>query len=152
MNLQPTAKINYARTTTGEWLAHCGACPVPEISNAFNRSGIDCHIINGLLGLNYTPEISLTDENTASRSEAVRAFKQIEEWVLAASVKSGLANARFGFLGNTYNGMLDMYSDFTMFQGQTGAHLEVLEMCDLNRMLETVTDQEVEAKKEEIAE
>lgn len=152
LNLQPTAKINYARTTTGEWLAHCGACPVPEMTNAFNRSGIDCHIINGLLGLDYTPEISMTDENTASRPEAVRAWKQIEEWVLAASVKSGLSNARFGFLGNTFNGMLDMYSDFTMFQGQTGAHLEVLEMCDLNRMLETVTEEEVEAKKEEITE
>ena len=28
LNLQPTARINYAVTTTGEWLAHCGACPV----------------------------------------------------------------------------------------------------------------------------
>ena len=31
--------------------------------------------------------------------------------------------------------MLDMYSDFTMFQAQTGAHLKVLEMCDLDRQL-----------------
>ena len=35
LNLQPTARINYAQSTTGEWLAHCGACPVPEIANAF---------------------------------------------------------------------------------------------------------------------
>ena len=34
LNLQPTARINYERSTTGEWLAHCGACPVPEIANA----------------------------------------------------------------------------------------------------------------------
>lgn len=152
LNLQPTAKINYAHTTTGEWLAHCGACPVPEISNAFNRAGIKYRVINGLLGLDYTPEISLTDENTANRPEAIQAWKKIEEWVLAASVKSGLSGARFGFLGNTYSGMLDMYSDFTMFQGQTGAHLEVLEMCDLNRAMETVTSEEVAQKRKEIAE
>ena len=64
LNLQPTARINYAETTTGEWLAHCGACPVPEISNAFNRAGIKFKVVNGLLGLDYTPEISMTDEIT----------------------------------------------------------------------------------------
>jgi L-arabinose isomerase len=44
-----------------------------------------------------------------------------------------------------------MYSDFTMFQGQTGAKLQVLEMCDLNRVFETVTDEEIAAKRQEIA-
>lgn len=152
LNLQPTTRINYAKTTTGEWLADCGACPVPEISNAFHRSGIKYRVVNGLLGLDYTTKMSMADENTATRPEARKAWKQIEEWVLAASVKSGLRNARFGFLGNTYSGMLDMYSDFTMFQGQTGAHLEVLEMCDLDRMLKKVTEEEVEEKLREIEE
>lgn len=150
LNLQPAARINYEKTTTGEWLAHCGACPVPELSNAFHRSGIKYRIVNGLLGLTDTPGISMTNENTSSRPEAVKAWKQIEEWVLAARVRSGLRNARFGFLGNTYSGMLDMYSDFTMFQAQTGAHLEVLEMCDLDRMLQAVTEEEVEQKRREI--
>ena len=62
LNLQPAAKINYEKTTTGEWLAHCGACPVPELSNAFHRAGIKYRVVNGLLGLDYTPEISLADE------------------------------------------------------------------------------------------
>lgn len=26
LNLQPTERVNYEKTTTGEWLAHCGAC------------------------------------------------------------------------------------------------------------------------------
>lgn len=150
LNLQPTARINYEKTTTGEWLAHCGACPVPEISNAFNRAGISYRVVNGLLGLDYTPEISMTDENTAERPEAVRAWKKIEEWVLAAKVKRNLKGARFGFLGNTYSGMLDMYSDFTMFQSQTGAHLQVLEMCDLDRHLQQVTEDEINGKRKEI--
>ena len=150
LNLQPAAKINYEKTTTGEWLAHCGACPVPELSNAFHRAGIKYRVVNGLLGLDYTPEISLADEDTAQRPEAKRAWRQIEEWVQAAKVKCGLRGARFGFLGNTYSGMLDMYSDFTMFQAQTGAHLQVLEMCDLDRHLQSVTEEETSAKRKEI--
>lgn len=150
LNLQPAPRIDYARTTTGEWLAHCGACPAPEVANAFNRAGIPYRVVNGLLGLDYTPEISLTEENTADRPEAKRAWKQIEEWVQAAKVKRNLKGARFGFLGNTYGGMLDLYSDFTMFSAQTGAHLQVLEMCDLEQQLQQVTDEEVAAKRQEI--
>ncbi len=152
LNLQPTTKINYAQTTTGEWLAHCGACPVPELANAFHRANINHHIINGLLGLDYTPSISMTNEETSLRPEALRAWMQIQEWILAARVKRNLQGARFGFLGNTYSGMLDMYSDFTMFQGETGAHLQVLEMCDLDKHLELVTDEEIAAKRAEIEE
>ncbi len=151
LNLQPTARINYAKTTTGEWLAHCGACPVPEIVNALHRAQIPCEVINGLLGMSSTPELSLTDENTASRPESKRAWHEIDQWVQAAMVKRNLRYSRFGFLGNTYNGMLDMYSDFTMFQGQTGAQLQVLEMCDLNRAFDSVTEEEIHAKRAEIA-
>lgn len=150
LNLQPTARINYARTTTGEWLAHCGACPTPEVANAFNRAGISYRVINGLLGLDYTPAISITDENTAHRPEAIRAWKEIAEWIKAASVKSGLQGARFGFLGSNYSGMLDMYSDYTMLQAQTGIDVQILEMCDLERLLSSVTDAEVKQKLDEI--
>ncbi|MBX9718798.1 MAG: arabinose isomerase, partial [Microbacteriaceae bacterium] len=40
IDLQPTTKMDHAVFGTGEWLAHCGACPVPEIANAFNRAHI----------------------------------------------------------------------------------------------------------------
>ncbi|QIZ05405.1 arabinose isomerase [Priestia megaterium] len=150
LNLQPTERINYELTTTGEWLAHCGACPTPEIANAFNRSGIKFRVVNGLLGLDYTPEISLTNEKTNKRKEAISAWNQINEWIRAASVPRTLRHSRFGFLGNTYSGMLDMYSDFTMIQAQTGVHVEVLEMCDLDRLLKEVTAAEVKIKLEEV--
>jgi L-arabinose isomerase len=61
-----------------------------------------------------------------------------------------LRHSRFGFLGNTYSGMLDMYSDFTMIQAQTGLHVEILEMCDLDKLLKDVTSQEVRLKLEEV--
>lgn len=150
LNLQPTARINYAQTTTGEWLAHCGACPVPEISNAFNRSRIPFRVVNGLLGLDYTPAISCADEETSHRPEALRAWRKIREWIQAASVLRTLQHSRFGFLGNTYSGMLDMYSDFTMLQAQLGLHVEVLEMSDVQALLETVTDEEVAAKLDQV--
>jgi L-arabinose isomerase len=152
LNLQPAPKMNYLKTGTGEWLAHCVACPVPEFCNACNRAGIDYKVVNGLLGLDKTPAVSVADENTSSRREAQRAWKEIYEWVMAATVKRVLGHARFGFLGNTYSGMLDMYSDFTMVQAQTGLHMELLEMCDLNRNLEKVTQEDVDRKKEQIHE
>jgi L-arabinose isomerase len=48
--------------------------------------------------------------------------------------------------------MLDMYSDFTMIQAQTGLHVEVLEMSDLERLLRDVTPQDVQAKRAEVHE
>ena len=150
LNLQPAVQIDYAHTSTGEWLAQCCACPAPEIANAFNRAGIKFRIVSGLLGLEKAPEIAIADEATAERPEALRAWKEIGEWTRAAVVKANLAKARFGFLGNNYSGMLDMYSDFTMAQAQTGIHVELLEMCDLNARLEKVTDEEVKAKLAEI--
>jgi L-arabinose isomerase len=111
LNLQPAPAMNYEHTSTGEWLAHCVGCPVPEAANAFERAGIKLYIVNGLLGLTETPAISVADEVTANMPQAQRAWKQIEEWVRAAGVKRTLQHARFGFLGNNYSGMLDMYSD-----------------------------------------
>lgn len=150
LNLQPCAKVNYAHTDTGEWLAHCNACAAPELCNAFERAGISYEIVSGLLGLDETPAVSLTNERTAERKEAKRAWKEIGEWVRAAGVLAQLRRAKFGFLGNYYNGMLDMYSDFTLLQGKTGVDIEILEMCDLKRSFDKVGEKEIAEKRKEI--
>jgi len=150
LNLQPTAQMNYLHTGTGQWLAHCGACPVPEFTNSFERAGIQYRIVNGLLGMPGTPAYSETNENTAQRPEAINAWNQIAEWAGAASVKRMFRGARFGFLGNNYSGMLDMYSDYTMLSAQLGLHVELLEMCDLEKYLKGVTQGEVKEKIEEV--
>ena len=150
LNLQPAPQMNYLKTSTGEWLAHCVGCPVPEAANAFERAGIQLNIVNGLLGLESTPEISVADEVTAHMPQAQRAWKEIEQWVRAAGIKRMLRHARFGFLGNNYSGMLDMYSDFTMLQSQLGLHVEILEMCDLDRNLKQVKRDEIDLKRREI--
>ncbi len=113
LNLQPSPQLDYENTTTGEWLANCCACCVPEISNAFARSRIQFNVVSGML------------------RDDPRAWGLIGEWVQAASVLRSLNRSRIGFLGHTYPGMLDMYSDFTMHHAQLGAHVELLEMDDL---------------------
>ena len=130
VNLQPAAALDYERTDTGEWLAHCCTCAAPEISNAFARARVPFRVISGML---YGDD---------------RAWGEIAGWCRAAGVVRALRTSRIGFLGHTYPGMLDMYSDFTMVSAQTGAHIEVLEMCDLDRAVEQATAAEVEAKLE----
>ena len=150
LNLQPAPEMAYETTGTDRWLAQCVGCSIPEISNAFNRSGIPFRAVNGLLGLSETPSFAKADEVTVDRPEAIKAWKEIGEWCQAAGVKRNLQHARFGFLGGYYSGMLDMYSDFTMLQAQTGMDIEVLEMSDLDACLKTVTEEEVQEKLRQI--
>ena len=146
LNLQPTAQLAYAKTGTGEWLANCQACCVPEIACAFERCGIDFHTVTGLLGLEAQTTGALADEVTADHPAAKRAWREIGEWLDAVKVQRALSRSRIGFLGHTYPGMLDMYSDFTQHTGQLGLHVEVLEMDDLESRVKKVTDQQVKAK------
>ncbi len=140
LNLQPTAALDYPNTDTGEWLANCSACCVPEIANAFARSRIPFNVVSGLLN---------PIAGYAGRYFD-RAWAEIADWIAAARVKRALNAARIGFLGHTYPGMLDMYSDFTMHHAQLGAHVEVLEMDDLHQRVAAATEEEVAAKVAEI--
>ena len=51
LNLQPVSALDYPKTDTGEWLANCCSCCVPEIACAFARSRIDFHVVTGVLGI-----------------------------------------------------------------------------------------------------
>ena len=136
LNLQPTSALDYDNTDTGEWLANCCACCVPEISNAFARSRINFNVVSG----------QLQPDSPAG----VKAWRTIQEWIEAATAMRSLNRARIGFLGHTYPGMLDMYSDYTMVHAQTGAHIEVLEMDDLEKRVNAVTATQIAAKEAEI--
>jgi L-arabinose isomerase len=139
LNLQPRAALDYPRTDTAEWLANCCACCVPEISSALARAAIPFRVVTGML----EPEADV-------REPWESAWKDIRQWCEAASVVRNLRRARIGFLGHTYAGMLDMYSDFTQHHAQIGSHIEVLEMCDLDERVEAVTEQEIHQKEEEV--
>jgi L-arabinose isomerase len=127
LNLQPAAALDYPATDTGEWLANCSACCVPEIAAAFARAGIRFQVVSGVLD----PDDSRTDAGA-------RAWGEIGAWVRAAGAAQALRRARIGFLGHTYPGMLDLYADPTRLQGWLGVHTELLEMEDLQARVEGV--------------
>ena len=112
---------------TGLWLENCQACSVPEIASVFNRSGITYDFVTGYL----------QDEE---------AWKEIETWAEAARVSRAMRNNRLGILGHYYGGMLDVYTDLTKQSAVFGTHIEILEMCELKKWRDEVTDGEVEAK------
>src|SRR5262245_19330251 len=128
LNLQPTRTLDHESMTTGEWLANCSACCVPEIAGAFTRARIPYPTVTGTL-LDGDP-----------------AWEILREWLDAGRAVHSLRNARIGFLGHTYPGMLDMYSDFTQVHAQTGAHVEVLEIDDLVDRVEGADAEAVAAK------
>ena len=134
LNLQPTRSLDYEGMTTGEWLANCSACCVPELAGAFARARIPCRTVTGTL-LDGDP-----------------AWDGLREWVDAAAAVRSLRTARLGFLGHTYPGMLDMYSDFTQVHAQTGAHVEVLEIDDLVARVHAAGTDEIGRKGDEIRE
>jgi L-arabinose isomerase len=132
LGLQPSATLDYEHVDTGEWLANCAACCVPELAGAFTRARIPYDTVAGTID---------GDE---------RAWTKIAAWVRAAGVAASLRRARIGFLGHTYPGMLDLYSDFTAVHAQLGAHVEVLEIDDLGTRVAQATDTERAAKEDEI--
>jgi L-arabinose isomerase len=134
LNLQPTRTLDYEAMTTGEWLANCSACCVPEIAGAFTRARIPFRVVTGTL---------VADDP---------GWNALREWVDATHAVRALANARLGFLGHTYPGMLDMYSDFTQVHAQTGAHVEVLEIDDLVARVDSADAAAIARKGDEIRE
>ena len=135
LNLVPEAAIDYKwfnrlndRTRmTGEWLAYCSACPVPEIANVFKRARVPFYQVTGML-----------------HNDSV-AWDQIREWIEAAKVAHVMAHNRLGVMGNYYGGMLDIYSDLTLQCATFGGHVEVIEVDELSALKEQVGDWEVVA-------
>ncbi|MEO5873917.1 MAG: L-fucose/L-arabinose isomerase family protein [Streptosporangiaceae bacterium] len=130
VDLQPSEKMDHAEFGTGEWLAYCGQCPVPEVGNVFRRAGIEFRSVSGHL-----------------RQDS--AWRRIDRWVHAAGVRGRLRHGRHGLMGHLYPGMLDVSTDMTLISTQLGSHVEVLEFDDLRVRVEKVTDRQAAAKRAE---
>ena len=124
LNLQPAAAIDYEtfnrmenRTAmTGEWLAYCSACPMPEIANVLTRLDMPFHQVTGML------------------QDDPECWQQIEEWLRAAEVVRTLAHSRLGLMGHYYSGMLDIATDLAQVSGRFGIHIEQLEVEELSSL------------------
>lgn len=138
LNLQPLPAIDYDKLNgmgdrgamTGEWLANCQACSVPEFCSVFNRASVKYDIVSGYLD---DPE----------------AWREIIQWIKAARVSRGMRTNRMGVLGNYYGGMVDVYSDLKLQSVIFGTHVEVIEMCELAELRRAVTQEDIQRKVEE---
>ena len=136
LNLAPEVSIDYAafnamtdRTKmTGEWLAYCSACPVPEIANVFKRAGIKFHQVTGML------------------QNDPQCWNEIEEWIAAAKVANTMFHNRMGAMGHYYSGMLDIYTDITLQIATFGGHIEIIEVDELTAIKNKVTAEEIQKK------
>jgi len=141
LNLAPADAIDYDtfnrmgdRTRmTGEWLAHCSACPVPEIANVFQRAGIRFHQITGMI--DHDPV----------------AWREIDAWLDAGKVMAGMYGNRLGLMGHYYGGMLDIYSDLTLQCAAFGTHIEMIEVEELVAERRHITAPEVLARRHEFS-
>ena len=140
LNLSPKAAIDYAsfnrlgdRTKmTGEWLAYCQACPVPEMANVFRRSRIPFFQVTGTL------------EDDAA------AWREINDWVDAARVAHIMEHNRLGVMGHYYGGMLDIYSDLTLQCATFGGHIEIIEVEELAALRAKVKTSDIDDRIAEI--
>jgi L-arabinose isomerase len=136
LNLAPSAAIDYSsfnrmgdRTRmTGEWLAYCQACPVPEIANVFNRCGIPFYQVTGIL------------------EDDPEAWNEISDWVDSARVANIMEHNRLGVMGHYYGGMLDIYSDLTQQCAYFGGHVEMLEVDELAALRRSISDADIAQK------
>lgn len=136
LNLAPAAAIDYAafnalgdRTKmTGDWLASCSACPVPEIANVFKRAGVCFHQITGIL-----------EDDPAC-------WQEIDAWVEAARVAAAMFGNRVGLMGHYYSGMLDIQTDLTLQCATFGTHIEHLEVDELSALRREVSADDITAR------
>ena len=135
LNVQPAKKIDYEwfnglgdrALMTGEWLANCQSCCVPEIANVFNRNGIPYHMITGFRGEAFVE-------------------RELQSWVRAAQVVESLRRTNIGILGHYYEGMLDVYTDVTRVSGIFGSQFNLIEMDHLAQLHRNVSPAKIEAK------
>jgi L-arabinose isomerase len=138
LNLQPEAAIDYQAfnrqgdraAMTGQWLAYCSACPVPEIANVLARARIPFHQVTGVL-----------DEEPT--------WREIEQWLAAARVRSALASLRLGLMGHYYGGMLDIMTDLTLLSIVFGTHVEIVEVDELSALAAGVGDADIARRADE---
>ena len=133
LNLAPAAAIDYEKfnkmgdrtAMTGAWLAHCAACPVPEIANVFSRARIEFHQVTGML------------------HDDPPCWNEVDAWIEAARVAHTMFHNRLGLMGHYYGGMLDIYSDTTLQCATFCGHLEILEVDELAALRREVSAKQI---------
>lgn len=128
--LQPRRAMDYTQAKTFMQLENDNICSVPEfigVSVRLNKKVND--VILGVLE---------GDE---------KADKQIADWCDIAKVLNGLKGARLGLMGHVLEAMYDMHTDPTMLSRTFNIHVPLIEIDDLVKCYEEVSDKEIDDKK-----
>lgn len=133
LGIQPLEHLDYSHTTTYMQLCNDDVCAMPEAAGVYER-----------FGRPIPPCI------VASSVQSDSIKKQVSQWVAAATAMAGFKYETVGYLGHTYEGMYDMHTDPTAFTATFGSHVKMLEMCELSRLAEEVTDEEIREQIREI--
>jgi L-arabinose isomerase len=136
LNLSPEPAMDYARfnalknrrAMTGEWLANCSGCAVPEIANVFKRAQIPFHQVTGTL------------------QNDPLCWNEVDAWIEAARVAGVMSHNRLGLMGHYYGGMLDVVTDLTQQCATFGGHIELLEVDELAALRRGVTAAQIKKR------
>ncbi len=127
--LQPLEKLDYTKASTFMQLENDNICSVPEFTGVAIRLGkkVDDVIIGTLYG----------DKEAQA---------ELAKWCDIAKVLHTLKGARMGLMGHSLEAMYDMHADPTAVSAAFGLHVPLLEIDDVLKMYETVTEEEIAEK------
>ena len=127
--LQPRSALDYTKACTFMQLESDNICSVPEFCGVANRLGKK--IADVILGTLY---------------EDADARRELHTWCEIARVLHSLKGARIGLMGHVLEAMYDMHTDPTAAAAAFGIHVPLLEMDELTKLSEDVTEQEIQEK------
>ena len=129
--LQPLERMDYTKACTYMQLENDNVCSVPEFTGVAIRLGHPVKDV--ILGHLYNDE---------------KAYAELKEWCDIAKVLNGLKGARLGLCGHVLESMYDMHADPTAVAGAFGLHVPLIEIDDIIKEYNKVTEDEIKAKEE----
>ena len=127
--LQPRSKLDYSKANTFMQLENDNICAVPEFMGVANRLGKKIHDV--IIGTLYDDEAAMAE---------------IAKWCNIAMVLHDLKGARLGLMGHTMEAMYDMHADPTAISAAFGVHVPLLEIDDVVKVYNEITEEEIQAK------
>ena len=129
VGLQPRKAMDYEKANTFMQLENDSICSIPEFCGVAIRFGKK--VADIIMGTLHDDE---------------KADEQITEWCDIAKALHGLKGARLALMGHVLESMYDMHADPTAIAASFGIHVPLLEIDDLVRCYNEVTDKEIEEK------
>ena len=127
--LQPLRHLDYSTANTRRQLENDNICSVPEFTGVAIRMGR-----------------KVADVIIGTLHDDPKAEAEMKNWCEIAKVLHDLKGARFGLMGHVLEAMYDMHADPTAISAAFGVHVPLLEIDDMIRISQGVTEAEIAEK------